>query len=86
YVSDLVTCAGGRNVLGDHQRYPSMALGDILALKPYALFLPDEPYAFTESDAGELRARGANVIGPFPGHLFTWHGVRTLEGLRWLRT
>jgi len=25
------------------------------------------------------------VIGPFPGHLFTWHGTRTIEGLRFLR-
>ena len=25
------------------------------------------------------------VIGPFPGHLFTWHGVRTREGLRFLQ-
>ena len=28
---------------------------------------------------------GTRVIGPFPGHLFTWHGSRTIEGLRFLR-
>jgi hypothetical protein len=25
------------------------------------------------------------VIGPFPGHLFTWHGTRTAKGLAFLR-
>ncbi|MGZ7080541.1 MAG: helical backbone metal receptor, partial [Thermoanaerobaculia bacterium] len=34
YVSDLVTCAGGRNLLGDQKRYPSMAVEEILARKP----------------------------------------------------
>ena len=81
YVSDLVTCAGGRNVLSDFTRYPTIALSDVLALKPDVIFLPDEPYAFTAEDAAAL---DANVVGPFPGHLFTWHGVRTIEGLRWL--
>jgi len=85
YVSDLLTTAGGRNVLMDFTRYPSIALDEVLALRPDVVFLPDEPYVFTEADTADLRARGANVIGPFPGHLFTWHGVRTIEGLRWLR-
>lgn len=85
YVSDLITCAGGRNVVGDFTRYPSIGIDDVLALHPDIVFLPDEPYEFTEADAEELRARGARVTGPFPGHLFTWHGVRTLEGLRWVR-
>jgi len=85
YVSDLVACAGGRNVAGDFTRYPSIAVDDVLALRPDIVFFPDEPYLFTEADAGALRARGANTIGPFPGHLFTWHGVRTIEGLGWLK-
>jgi len=82
YVSHLVEAAGGANVLGAHERYPSIELSEVLALAPDVIFLPDEPYAFTEDDA---RAIDANVIGPFPGHLFTWHGVRTIEGLRFLR-
>jgi hypothetical protein len=69
-------------VLRDRQRYPTMELAEVLALKPDIVFLPDEPYAFTQTDAEAIDAR---VIGPFPGHLFTWHGVRTIEGLRFLR-
>lgn len=86
YVSDLVVAAGGENVLAPATRYPATPLEAVLALTPDVIFLPDEPYAFTAEDADALRAAGAaRVVGPFPGHLFTWHGVRTLEGLRFLR-
>lgn len=83
YVSSLVQCAGGTNVLAGRTRYPQLAVDALLALRPEIVFLPDEPYLFTEEDAQQLRA--PRVIGPFPGHLFTWHGVRTIEGLRFLR-
>lgn len=83
YVSDLVTRAGGRNVLAGRARYPQLGLTEALAMKPEIVFLPDEPYVFTEQDASEIR--GPRVVGPFPGHLFTWHGTRTALGLRFLR-
>jgi ABC-type Fe3+-hydroxamate transport system substrate-binding protein len=76
YVSHLVEAAGGRNVLRDRTRYPAIDYDDI---KADVIFLPDEPYAFTEEDVKR------NTVGPFPGHLFTWHGVRTILGLRFLR-
>ena len=82
YVSALVESCGGRNVLRDRERYPSIEVAEVVAMKPDIIFLPDEPYAFTEDDAQSI---DANVIGPFPGHLFTWHGTRTIEGLRFLR-
>ena len=86
YVSSLITSAGGRNVLEHQKRYPQMDLNCMASLEPEIIFLPDEPYVFPESDADEVREKtSARVIGPFPGHLFTWHGVRTIEGLRFLR-
>ncbi len=117
YVSNLVESVGGRNLLRDCARYPRLELEDVLGLKADIVFLPDEPYAFTEADAAAITAphpasghplpadagrgpshdaplplagegaakRRVRVIGPFPGHLFTWHGVRTIEGLRFLR-
>ena len=81
YVSHLVEAAGGTNVMSE-TRYPSLALEDVLDRKPGVIFLPDEPYAFTQDDADAIDAK---TIGPFPGHLFTWHGVRTIDGLRFLR-
>jgi ABC-type Fe3+-hydroxamate transport system substrate-binding protein len=78
YVSNLIECAGGVNVLRKQTRYPSLDIGDVTA---DVVFLPDEPYAFTRGDADAI----PNAIGPFPGHLFTWHGTRTILGLRFLR-
>lgn len=85
YVSSLVEEAGGANLLANERRYPTLSLEDVAAMSPDVIFLPDEPYLFTEEDARVIAAAiGARVIGPFPGHLFTWHGARTLDGLRFL--
>jgi len=80
YVSDLVAQSGGRNVLRDQKRYPSIDVADIEA---DVVFLPDEPFAFTPDDAKAFTK--SRVVGPFPGHLFTWHGSRTILGLEFLR-
>jgi len=86
YVSALVESAGGRNLLRGRERYPAMDLDCALALEPDVVFLPDEPYTFTAEDAAAIReTSNARVVGPFPGHLFTWHGTRTTLGLRFLR-
>jgi ABC-type Fe3+-hydroxamate transport system substrate-binding protein len=83
YVSNLIESIGGTNVLREQTRYPSLDLEQVLALHPDVIFLPDEPYEFKTADAAEIR--GPRVVGPFPGHLFTWHGTRTILGLRFLR-
>jgi iron complex transport system substrate-binding protein len=86
YVSRLVEEAGGRNLLSADRRYPSIPLQEVISRKPEVIFLPDEPFLFTAEDAEELRKEEAGeVVGPFPGHLFTWHGSRTIHGLRFLR-
>jgi ABC-type Fe3+-hydroxamate transport system substrate-binding protein len=81
YVSHLVEAAGGRNLLADRVRYPQVDLAEVLAMGPDVVFLPDEPYVFKDADAKTI---GETAIGPFPGHLFTWHGSRTLLGLQFL--
>jgi ABC-type Fe3+-hydroxamate transport system substrate-binding protein len=87
YVSALVESVGGRNLLRGRERYPAMDLDCALALEPDVVFLPDEPYVFTEEDVVAIRdASRARVVGPFPGHLLTWHGTRTTLGLRFLRS
>ena len=87
YVSALVTEVGGLNVLEGISRYPALALDDVMALQPDVIFLPDEPYIFTAADREAIvKSRPQQrIVGPFPGHLFTWHGTRTVEGLRFLR-
>ena len=86
YVSHLVESVGGRNLMRDRERYPTMDLDCALALEPDVVFLPDEPYVFTEEDAAAIRdLSNTRIVGPFPGHLFTWHGTRTIRGLEFLR-
>ena len=86
YVSDLVSCAGGENVMASQKRYPVMTLDQLAALQPQIVFLPDEPYAFTQAEGRTIEERvDCRTIGPFPGHYFTWHGTRTVKGLRFLR-
>ena len=70
-------------MLGESRTLSVDAIEEVLALRPDIIFLPDEPYEFSVADAAEIR--GPRVIGPFPGHLFTWHGTRTILGLRFLR-
>lgn len=86
YVSALVEMAGGRNVFADQARYPEMTLEDVMQRGPEVIFLPDEPWRFTDEDRAAFISAGVRVIGPFDGSLFTWHGVRTIEGLRFLRS
>jgi len=85
YVSDLVEQSGGRNVLRDQTRYPAI---DVAEIEADVIFLPDEPYAFTTDDAKAIATSRvvSRVIGPFPGHLFTWHGSRTILGLDFLKS
>ncbi len=86
YVSDLISSIGGRNVLADERRYPTVTLEAIRERSPHLVFLPDEPYVFNTTDTEHVsRTCNAKVIGPFQGHLATWHGTRTLLGLRFLR-
>ena len=86
YVSGLIEEAGGENVFAADRRYPTIDLASAMARRPDLVFLPDEPYVFRVEDAREVSAAGASrVIGPFPGHLITWHGSRTILGLRFVR-
>ncbi len=86
YVSALIESLGGRNVMANQDRYPRIDVAALLAMEPDVIFLPDEPFEFAEADARELRSETkARIVGPFPGHLITWHGTRTLKGLRFLR-
>ncbi|HVT02661.1 MAG TPA: helical backbone metal receptor [Thermoanaerobaculia bacterium] len=85
YVSALVTAAGGVNVLEEERRYPNHNVDRLCQLEPEIIFLPDEPFVFKEADATWLGATtGSRIVGPFPGHLFTWHGTRTLLGMKLL--
>lgn len=89
YIGDLLRSAGAINVFEQHRddRYPRVALKELIAADPEVVLLPDEPYKFGPRHRDELSAlhgmaaaRNGNVL-LCDGQMLTWWGVRTAEAL-----
>jgi iron complex transport system substrate-binding protein len=92
YIHDLLASGGGINVFADElERYPRTSAQEIFGREPDLLFLPSEPYPFDQEHRDELlgqcgdpdRWRGQILL--VDGEMFSWHGARTREGLRYYR-
>jgi iron complex transport system substrate-binding protein len=86
YVADLIRLAGGVNVFGSEPaRYPTVSPGDARNRSADVQVFPSEPYPFSEERHGAAIAR---AFGPATRRVFVdgddycWHGARTLDGLR----
>ena len=90
YVADLLRLAGGVNVYGDSAlRYPTTHASEALGREPEVHIFPSEPYPFSEEKHGALAERlfGTHTRRLFvEGDDYCWHGVRTIDGLRAVRT
>lgn len=81
---------GGRYDSHD-RRYPRVTLEEMAALRPDAILLPDEPYAFSISDIADFTALadvpavGNGRIHLIDGKLVSWYGSRIGQSLRTLR-
>jgi ABC-type Fe3+-hydroxamate transport system substrate-binding protein len=82
FVDDLLRHCGFANVLaGWEERYPR--LDPSLVLRPEAVLLPSEPYAFTQADLPAVEDLLGEVAHRFvDGRLLTWHGPSTAQALR----
>lgn len=63
-------------------RYPRITIEEVARREPELVLLPDEPYAFTEQDARDLRAalpRARVVL--CSGKDLCWYGARMAEGI-----
>lgn len=79
YTDDLLSRAGGRNVVGG-SRYPELELAQLADAD--VILLPDEPFPFGEKHLPELRAQLPKARFRFvDGEAHCWHGVRTEAGL-----
>jgi len=82
YVHDMLSVCGGANVFADRpERYPTVALDEIVARRPAVILLPDEPFRFRPAHVGDFAACGARVQ-LVDGKPFCWHGPRIAEALR----
>ncbi|MFP4148821.1 MAG: helical backbone metal receptor [Nitriliruptoraceae bacterium] len=82
YGASVIAAAGGALVPDDPTgRYPRAPLGELRALAPAVVLLPDEPYAFGAVDVAELAAVG--LVGvPVDGRALWWWGHRTPSAVR----
>lgn len=83
YISDLLETFGGVNVFPrDRGPWPRTDEGELAALAPELVVLPDEPYRFAEKDRALLCGLLPEArVELASGDDFCWHGVRTLRGL-----
>ncbi|MEM9176384.1 MAG: helical backbone metal receptor [Myxococcota bacterium] len=97
YIDDMITLCGGRNLFADPEaapvrgrgdrRYPKVDLETVVALDPEVILLPDEPYAFAESDraallATDCAAARAGRVHLIDGTLVSWYGPRIAEAIQ----
>jgi ABC-type Fe3+-hydroxamate transport system substrate-binding protein len=90
YVDSICRLFGFDNIIhNDSAPYPSVTDAELASTNPEVLLLPDEPYAFREKHAQEIREKfpgiGAvreNRLLLFNGMYLTWHGFGTLRALR----
>ena len=92
YIHDVITICGGLNVYADQSdRYPELIVDDIITAQPDIIFLPSEPFPFTEKHTNEIQqhpdipaVRNGRVL-LVDGEMFSWYGVRMIFGLPYVR-
>jgi ABC-type Fe3+-hydroxamate transport system substrate-binding protein len=73
FTGDVLRRLGIDNIFAGHpDRYPKIPLPDLLHTSPDLVVLPDEPYAFSETDGPEC-FEGIRCA-PVSGRLLTWYG------------
>ncbi len=83
YISDLLETFGGINVFpAAGGPWPKTDEGQLAALAPELLILPDEPFPFGDAERAHWKGILPSVrVALVPGEDYCWHGVRTLRGL-----
>ena len=87
YAHDVLRMLGYNNIFAAAgERYPVTTLEAAVELRPDIVILPDEPYAFDESDIAELKpllppalSRRVLIVS---GRDLHWYGVHMVGGLK----
>lgn len=89
YIHDMLRVCGGRNIFADRpERYPTVTLDEVAALRPEVILLPDEPFRFRRAHVADFDAHPEvpavrdGRIHLVDGKRFSWHGPRIAEALR----
>ncbi len=83
FISEMLTEGGARNLFAG--RYPQASLEDLKGVE--RLLMASEPFPFAEQHRQELLAEGftPEQLRLVDGERLSWHGVRLLQGLPYLR-
>mgnify|MGYP006291800907 CR=1 FL=1 len=87
YIHRLLEGAGGENALPGLGRYPEIDLDALAEKAPDLVLLPDEPFPFDARHVPEVKEAmpDSTRVLLVSGDDLSWHGVRTLRGLRLAR-
>ncbi|MFC5832419.1 helical backbone metal receptor [Nonomuraea insulae] len=84
FTGDVLRRLGVDNLYADHsERYPRIPLAELTQRRPDLVVLPDEPYAFSETDGPES-FKGFTCV-PVSGRLLTWYGPSLVQAPALLR-
>lgn len=79
YINNILDLLGYQNCFLK-ERYQTITIEQIKALKPDAIFLSSEPYPFKTKDIEELKKQFPNTECKLvDGELFSWYGSRLLH-------
>ena len=87
YAHDVLRMLGYNNVYASAgERYPTVTLEEAIERRPDIVILPDEPYAFDESDVLEMKSLLPPALGRrvliVSGRDLHWYGVHMVNGLK----
>ncbi|MFG1702830.1 helical backbone metal receptor [Nonomuraea sp. M3C6] len=84
FTGDVLRRLGVDNLYAGHtERYPKIPLAELVERRPELVVLPDEPYAFTETDGPE--AFPGLDCALVSGRLLTWYGPSLVDAPALLR-
>lgn len=86
YISGLLEEGPFSNAFGNFDGYPEITRAAIGEIKADVVFLPSEPYDFTDETIEKIRKiSGDTRIVRMDGRMCGWYGTRTASGLPYIR-
>jgi ABC-type Fe3+-hydroxamate transport system substrate-binding protein len=88
FIHSMLALAGFTNVFAMQERYPIVALEDIIMAEPQFILLSSEPFPFKQKHINALQSQvpeGMRVVG-VNGELFSWYGNRLTQSFEYFNT
>lgn len=84
FIHHMLEAAGLDNAYGDHLRYPSLTVQDIVELEVDAVLLSSEPYPFKTQHKEVFESQGIKTL-LVDGALCSWYGSRMRDSWAYLK-